>query len=345
MLIALLGLAVLVGAFFIWLRSEPEQVTECEPGYRLFEHTEGATCVPEDASKVLTYSTAASQFYVAIDHPMAMTVEVLDHYTAADIPGLYDRLRDVNEDTLDLGRVDGGVAQNVELLLQIQPDVIISEWVVGDLTKTASVVAPVVLLTDLGTWKEVTLMSGDLIGERDTAVALLEAYEQRVQTLRDQFDNPAEITVSHVRLYHERPSIQLPISFAGQIINDVGFSFPPAQLELIEDSPEQLEIDFSDERIDLADGDFIFIYPGFTDYIFSDILSDLETESDELTDEFRNDPLYPFLNAAQEGTVYDVDIHWSMTGIYSAHYVLDDLFRYVAGVDPEVVSPNPLRLE
>ena len=46
-----------------------------------------------------------------------------------------------------------------------------------------------------------------------------------------------------------------------------------------------------------------------------------------------------------QNNVYETRMYWTRTGIYSAHHVLDDLFRHVAGVDPEDVAPNPLRLD
>ncbi|MEM8857508.1 MAG: ABC transporter substrate-binding protein [Chloroflexota bacterium] len=340
----ILALAVAVGAFFVWLRIEPDEITECEAGLRLFEHVGGVTCIPEAPERVLAYSTAASQFYIAIGQPMAMMVEILDSYTAADIPGLNERLREINADTLDLGRVDGTLGANLELLLQIDPDVIVSEWIVSDdIAKTTSVIAPVVFITYEDSWKDVTLAAADVVNEKAQAEEMIEAYEARVEILQNEFDDPSSITVSAVRLYQFGPSIQLPGSFSGQILSEIGFSFPEAQAELMADVnlPNRVEIDFSEERIDLIDGDHLFIYGGFPDYI----LTDLETNSDFLVDEFVNAPLFPFIKAAETGNVYEVDVHWSMMGIYSAHYLLDDLFRHVAGVDPKDVAPNPLRLE
>ncbi|MEM7335899.1 MAG: ABC transporter substrate-binding protein [Chloroflexota bacterium] len=339
----LLVLAVLVGAFLVWLRRDPQPVTECESGFRLFEHAQGATCVPEAPSRILAYSTTISQLMVATERPMAMLVDDLDTFTAADIPGLYERLRQVNEGGLDLGRVNGGaIGPNLELLLQIEPDLIVSEWVVSDdVAKAAGVIAPVVFLTDLESWKEVTVRSGDIIGEQQRAEDLIEAYEGRVELLRQQFDDPAEITISNVRLFEDRAGVQLPASFAGQVISEVGFSFPEPQLALVEDTPERFQIDFSEERLDLIDADFLFIFVGSTEFV----MTNLGVDGPSLIDEFQSDPLFQFLSAAESGKVHEVDMHWTVPGIYSAHFLLDDLFRYVAGVDPEEVSPNPLLLK
>lgn len=342
LLYMLLVIGLLVGAFLIWLRIEPEAVTECEEGYRLFSHADGSDCVAEDASRILAISPATSQFLVAIGHPLAMMTDTTDRFTAADIPGLYDRLREVNEGVLDLGDVRGGAAANLELLLEIQPDVIVTEWPVGDLVKPAEAIAPVIVYKTADSWKSHMRTSADIINRREAAETLIAEYEARVQTLREQFDDPSQITISTVRLYHDRTAVNLAASFGGQIITEVGFSLPEAQVQLAAESPEEIELVLSDERIDVLDGDVLLLYGGFPD---DTLVNNLDTSSDALVQAFQSEPIYQFLNAVETGNVHEVDIYWSVTGIYSAHAVLDDLFRHVAGVDPEAVSPNPLLLE
>ncbi|MEM7333556.1 MAG: ABC transporter substrate-binding protein [Chloroflexota bacterium] len=337
-----LVLALLAAGFFVWLRSEPAEVTECDLGFRFFEHAYGVSCVPENPENILVYSTAASQMMVAIGKPMAMQETALDEWASADIPGLYDRLKEVNKDVLDLGRVGGTVASNAELLLNIQPDLIISEWLVSeDLARTASLVAPTVLLSDNRNWKEVTLTAGDVIGEKEQVDALVAAYEVRVQILREQFDDPANISIATVRLWPGNPFIMLEESFAGQIVRDVGFSAPESQSDLSESETDGFLFRYNEERIDLIDADFIILFPALGETSLRESGSDSKT----LAQEFQNDPLFLFLEAAESGNVFAVDAHWHITGIYSAHYVLDDLFRHVAGIDPEEVAPNPLRLQ
>ncbi|MEM8857510.1 MAG: ABC transporter substrate-binding protein [Chloroflexota bacterium] len=338
----LLVLILIAGAFFIWLRSDGPEVTECDTEFRLYEHSFGVTCIPENPERVLAYGTSASQFYAAIERPMAMLVTDLDEFTAADIPGLYDHIREVNDGVIDLGRLGGGLGPNMEILLQIDPDLIVSEWPVSDdIAKTASLVAPVVFVTELGGWEDVMLTAGDVIAEKEQAEFLLESYHERVQILQDQFDDPSEITIANVRLFNDLPRVQMPVTFSGQVIQDVGFSFPEAQMELVEDDPDVFQIDFNKERIDLIDADYIFIYAGSVDAL----LAELGADGPTLVANFVDDPLFQFLDAAQSGNVYETDIYWAVTGINTAHYVLDDLFRIVAGVDPEEVAPNPLLLE
>ncbi|MEO0599328.1 MAG: hypothetical protein AAF126_24670, partial [Chloroflexota bacterium] len=67
-------------------------------------------------------------------------------------------------------------------------------------------------------------------------------------------------------------------------------------------------------------------------------------ELQENLDILRADPLFNTLNAAQNDQVYQGGPYWYVQStIYGAHSALDDLFTYIAGVDPQEVSPNPFR--
>ncbi|MEM7335364.1 MAG: hypothetical protein AAF490_25020 [Chloroflexota bacterium] len=56
LLCIVLALAVLIGAFVIWLRIEPEEVTACEAGFRLIEHSSGADCIPDGEARIISMS-------------------------------------------------------------------------------------------------------------------------------------------------------------------------------------------------------------------------------------------------------------------------------------------------
>jgi hypothetical protein len=43
----------------------------------------------------------------------------------------------------------------------------------------------------------------------------------------------------------------------------------------------------------------------------------------------------------RDDQVYRVGGHWIGWGFHAAHAVIDDLFTYVAEVNPAEVSPNP----
>ncbi|MEM8861464.1 MAG: ABC transporter substrate-binding protein, partial [Chloroflexota bacterium] len=301
----------------------------------------GADCVPENVTEVLSVSPMTSQLYLYLGVPSAVRIDFLEELVHGNIPGLLERIDEVNADVREVELTGGVFGPNLEMLAEVNPQVIISEAPSEEINKAMSVVAPVVYLDPALTWKENMGSAADLVGERETAEGLIAEYDQRLEILRAQFDDPAAITVSAVRLHPERNTIQMPSSFAGQIIRDAGFSYPEEQIKLAEGSPNQVQIDVSQERIDVIDADHLFLFGGTIEEAFEE----MGTSSQELVEDFQNDPLFQFLEVSETDNVHEAALYWRVTGIYSAHAIIDDLFREIAGVDPEEVAPNPLRLE
>ncbi|MEM7335901.1 MAG: ABC transporter substrate-binding protein [Chloroflexota bacterium] len=334
----LLALIVIIGAFVIWLRIEPAEVTECDAGFRLFEHSQGASCIPEKVERPVAFGPPSDQFFLAVNYPPAARIGLLDEFLISNFPALEEPWNELTADVPDVG----GFPPNLEALVTADPDVIISGFSVGDANKLLEQVAPVVVLDSSDPWKIGMLKVADIIGEHEAAEMLIADYEARVEILRAQFDDPSTITISHVRVFEEGQNMRLPASFGGQIITEVGFSFPEAQLQFLEDAPNtadyRVSASISDELISLLDADVVLLYGAFPDSLLE------ETTGSALVEGLQNDPVFQTLDAVQNGDVYEVDLYWGMTGIYAAHAILDDLFLHVAGVDPEEVAPNPLRV-
>ncbi|MEM7333549.1 MAG: ABC transporter substrate-binding protein [Chloroflexota bacterium] len=333
-------LVILVGAFVIWLRIEPEEVTECDAGFRLYEHLEGADCIPEGEARIVSLSATTSQFFVAIGYKPAGLIEAMDMLARSDVPGVEEHWRAHHEGVPTVA----GLPPELETLLSIQPDMVISEFSFGDAVKVIETIAPY-LVFDYRTWEDQMLEVGDIIGEREAAEQMLADYDARVEILRAQFDDPAEITISSSRVFQETRWMNRPNSFSGQIIADVGFSVPEAQIEIVANDPEFLPenvaYEISEERLDVLDADYVFLYDGWP----REMLEEQETSTFEMVGALMNNQLFQALDAMERDQVHRVGVYWEANGIYSAHAVLDDLFRYVAGVDPEEVAPNPLLVE
>ncbi|MEM7798176.1 MAG: ABC transporter substrate-binding protein [Chloroflexota bacterium] len=341
MLWTLLVLVVLIGSLVLWLRAEPAQVTQCEAGFVLFEDASGADCIPENVTEVLSLSPMTNQLYLALGIPLAVRIDFFEELVHGNIPGLVERLDEVNAGVIEIELAGSAIGPNLERFAQADPQVIISEAPSVEINKALGLIAPVIYLDPTATWKENMVYASELVGEREAAEALVASYAERLEILRAQFEDPAAITVSAVRLHPERDTIQMPSSFAGQIIRDAGFSYPEEQVLLSEQTPDQIQVEISEERIDVIDADHLFLFGGTPDEMFEE----MGTSSNLLVDEFRSDPLFQFLNVAETGNVHIVGLYWRVPGIYSAHAIIDDLFRQVAGVDPDEVSPNPLKLE
>jgi iron complex transport system substrate-binding protein len=143
------------------------------------------------------------------------------------------------------------------------------------------------------------------------------------------------IHLSLVRAQNEDFIIYLPQTFGGSILSEVGILTPDAQLALTEEEAPNGYYYPSAERVDLLDGDIIFMFIAYPD-------PDINAASQILIDSLADNPLFQSLNATQNDAVYQVSGYWYGDGIYSAHHVLDDIFTIIAGVDPAEMSPNPV---
>lgn len=339
----ILVLVVLIGGFILWLRIEPEEIAECEAGFRRFETEFHVSCIPEKVERVVPFSPSATQFFLAIGYQPGGHLLLVDQVAFIDQPHLVEPWNEIVEGTQAI-TIGESWPPNLESTLAAEPDVILSEYGLSAASKLVERIAPVVELNQTQ-WKQTLRHTGDVIGEPEAAEELLAGYEERVQILRDQFDDPSEITISAVNVRPGRIVLHFSESFASQIIADVGFSFPEAQVQL----EEELDLEFSsyydvsEERYDLLDGDVIFFYDletatfeGDAGYVAGDgsIVADL-----------LENPIVQQLGAVERGDTYPAGNYWQRGGIYSAHAVLDDLFRYAAGVDPDEVAPNPLSVE
>ncbi|MEM8857512.1 MAG: ABC transporter substrate-binding protein [Chloroflexota bacterium] len=337
----ILILVVLIGSIVIWLRIEPEEVTECTSDFRLIDTGVKVTCAPKVPTRLLPVSPSATQFFLAIGYAPAAHLTLIDQTAFLDHPQLEEPWEALTKDSYEIG----GMPPNVEAVLNANPDLVISEYDLGTVYKAAERIAPIVELNQADDWKANILTIGEVIGEEEQAAAMLADYDNRVEILRAQFDDVSAVGISTLNVRDERLVLHLPDSFGGQIITEVGFSFPDHQVEFLEENRATLPwttfYDISEELIELADGDALFLY-GLNDTQFAE---QGYIPTTELVDELLEDPLFKQLSAVENGTVYPGGNYWMRGGIYSAHAVLDDLFRYVAGVDPDEVAPNPLRQE
>ncbi|MEM8860871.1 MAG: hypothetical protein AAGD96_21315, partial [Chloroflexota bacterium] len=190
----ILVLVVLIGSLVLWLRAEPAAVTECDPGFVLFEDANGTDCVPENVTAVLSVSPMTSQLYLYLGVPSAVRIDFLEGLVHGNIPGLLERIDEVNAGVREVELTGGVFGPNLEMLAEVNPEVIISEVPSDEINKAMSVISPVIYLDPALTWKENMVSAADLVGERETAEGLIAEYDQRLESLRAQFDDPAALT-------------------------------------------------------------------------------------------------------------------------------------------------------
>jgi iron complex transport system substrate-binding protein len=300
----------------------------CEAGFRLFDHELLATdpvCVPENPQRIVVLSWAAAEMAIALDlRPVA--VYLLPDSISA-LPALQERVGDTP--VLDW-------QFSLEQILALDPDVILVSYH-GDIYDELTAIAPTVHFnwTNSNLWKEEMRFWGNVLGNSEAVEGLLTAYDARIAAFQEVVGERLNTeTISVVRVYAEGPTIYMVDSWGGSIVAEVGLRRPESQGNTVEEvyalfNGQTGQVSISNEELRTIDADHVLIW----------------TRSDEeaLTarDTLFENPLWQLLDTAEEERVYISTSYWIGDGIFSAHAALDDLFRYVADVDPAEVSPNP----
>jgi ABC-type Fe3+-hydroxamate transport system substrate-binding protein len=116
-------------------------------------------------------------------------------------------------------------------------------------------------------------------------------------------------------------------NFGANIAFDAGLTFTE-NVPTPEETPDRgAAVQISLEQLPLIDADHIFLFTNWN--------SGAEKEL------FANPVWQSFAASNPERIHYLTGEYWVREHPYSAHRVIDDLFRYVAKVEPADVSPNP----
>ena len=276
---------------------------------RVIQHAMGETCVPLNPQRIVVLDSLMLEAAIALDEkPVGSPLE----YVMSPVS---------TEGIEDLGDVE---AINLEKVLALKPDLILG---LADLTapySQLSQIAPTVLLDfeHSGEWKERFAFIGEVLGKSEAVDRVMSDYYQRAKEFQQKMTDSNETEVSVVRIYPTQINLYTKAGFPGTILEDAGLSRPPSQdLDLEETKSltgDTIQYTISQEVIDKADGDAVFVVVGNWDDKIQEVLTSLKA-----------DPLWAKLNAVEQGKVYEVGDYWIGTGIIAANAVLDDLFEYL----------------
>ncbi|QPC83279.1 ABC transporter substrate-binding protein [Phototrophicus methaneseepsis] len=310
--------------------------TECEEGYRLFDHEYLATdpvCIPEDPQRFIALDMPSLELLLYLDKDIVgSTTWVLDQYKAT-LPELADRLE---------GVVDVGFPVDLELALELQPDMILSydalEGIIDyDLgSEIAPIVSTSLIIDD---WERATEFWAEVLNAGPLFEEMKATYDARITELQSALEvDPAETEVSLVTANQYGASIWLLDTPQAKILADVGFARPESQQydgeEAVAAFGTRQTASISDETLNLADGDIIYIYS------YSTLDPELLATEDQAIVNFRESPIWQSLNGVAAGQDYVVGAHWFRAGTYlMANAVIDDLFATLTDTEPTIANP------
>jgi iron complex transport system substrate-binding protein len=276
-------------------------------GQRTIAHAMGSTAVPANPQRVIVLDTGELDSVLALGITPIGAVEALP---GAGYPAYLGRK------TAGIPVVGTIAEPNLEAIVTLKPDLIISSKVRHEqIYPQLAQIAPTVFAERVGVaWKNNFKLHAEALGKTAEAARIEAAYQARIAQLRQQLEQPEQISVSVVRFLEGQVRQYQRGSFIGTILDDLGVG-RPAQQQLTDETWTEL----NRELIPQLEADALFV----TSYG--------PAEKTPLS-QFRSDPLWQQLQVVRNNRVYEVaDDHWMLgLGYLAAERVLDDLSRYVA---------------
>lgn len=235
-------------------------------------------------------------------------------------------LGDVKDATKDAVNVGTMAEPNLEKILELEPDLIVSAKVRQEaLYPQLAKIAPTIFSVSTGpTWKENVVFLGEALGKKGKAEKLVADYEARAKAVGDEIlAKKPDATYSLVRFTGgDTARLYSSKSFIGEIMSDMGVPRPQGQ----PDSTEQIFVPLSQEQILGADADIVLVSAFTPDGAEGDA-------SRAQKEKFTTNPLWNRL----KGNILEVDdgTFLASVSIQGAHAVITDLAKQY-GVDPHL---------
>ena len=284
-------------------------LTACDSGSRAEETNEGASTHSVEHARGTAEIIAKTDKVVTLeplelDTAVALGVTPSGAAVASNIAGIPDYLG------VDGVESVGTVPEpDLEAIAALEPDLILgTESRHSKLYDELDAIAPTVFIANhADSWKDNALLIGDALDRKDETETLLTEVDERCESIKSEYDIDGE-TAQMIRPRDETTlSLYGPDSFAGSLLECVGYSIPD------QDWADGLQADISPENAVDARADAV--------YVTADDVSD--------------DSAVPKVIAGSSDafpSVTPVDTSYWVSGVgpKGAHKVLDDIESYLA---------------
>ncbi|MFP4322944.1 MAG: ABC transporter substrate-binding protein [Anaerolineales bacterium] len=308
----------------------------CPEGERFFAHELLATdpvCIPDEPLRILTLGMPSFETLMALGiQPYASPAPYIQNY-ANYYPGLADEVAGIR----DMGPL---AFTSIEAVVEADPDLIIGhEARFMEFYDDLSAVAPTLLyeFEHSGVWQDIAAFVAQIVNREAEYDALLADYNARVEDLQASLGDTAPV-IPIIRVRPDALRLYVRASFPGAVVEDVGLPRPESQdydnATMQDEFGQSTFYAISRESIQLVAGDVIFIWT-------SSPTAQLAEEAEDRQQALLDDPLFGTLDAVQARRTHEVGGYWIGSSFVAAHYILDDLFTYVAEAEPTI--PNPFR--
>lgn len=208
---------------------------------------------------------------------------------------------------------------NLEAIAELNPDLIIGNKLRQEkIYEKLSAIAPTVFSETLkGNWKINFKLYAKALNMEEKGEKVISQFNDRIDSIRKRLGDKVNLEISLVRFLPTSVRIYHKDSFAGVILEQIGFQRPPNQ-----DKDDFALMNVTKEMIPKMDGDVIFYYTYAPQGQKEKALS--------VEEEWTSSPLWQNLDAVQAGRAYKVsDAIWNTAGgVIAANEMLDDIEKF-----------------
>ncbi|MFN6476975.1 iron-siderophore ABC transporter substrate-binding protein [Nostoc sp. DedQUE07] len=280
---------------------------------RIVQHATGETCISLNPQRVVTLWGGTFRTVLALGiKPIA----------SVWIPGepFPKHLGDKADGVENLGS-----EPNLERLLLLKPDLILSNTRLQNIYTQLTNIAPTVVMDlpiPLPSWQKHLEDVAKILDKEQENKQLVNAYWQRIEQLKQALGIDVASAKENRRLPMQVSVATVDQTYGiytygkkhptGAVLNDIGLQRPPAQ-----SGDFFTRSNISYENLSEIDGDVLF-------------LSYREEAGKEALEKLQQNPLWQKLKVVQQNRVYLVDSdHWYAFDVLAMNAVIDDLFKYL----------------
>jgi iron complex transport system substrate-binding protein len=295
---------LLVGCGGQETKEEPTPTTEKEAVSYTVEHAMGSTTIEGTPERIVILTNEGTEALLA----MGVTpVGAVQSWTGNP---WYDHISTQMEGVTVVG-TESGV--NVEAIAALQPDLIIGNKTrQEDIYDQLNAIAPTVFAERLrGDWQENFKLYSLALNKEAEGKEVMDNYNARVAELSEKAKDQLSTEISIIRFMADHVRIYLKDTFAGVVLEQIGFARPEVQ------NVDEFMIQAGKEQIPQMEGDILFYFtyePG-------------DGAASKNEEEWLNDPLFKNLEVVKAGNIHKVnDAIWNTAGgVLAANLLLDDL--------------------
>lgn len=320
--------------------SDEDAATEaglCADGQREYTHpalgTVDSVCIPEDPQRIAVFDPNMTSFMIQIGAEPVAHLDIWLTSLVQSHPGLADEVDAWTANSTSVGPAPGEF--NLEALAAADPDIVLTaDHYITEVRDQIEAIAPVVAFdyftNPAADWSGILEIYADAANLDAELAESLTGIEQRIDVLASELEDQEGETVSIVTNYTGDFQVLLSEWPVSLILERVGLARPDSQgPEAEEAAGNGYNAPLSLERLDEIDADHLLVVQ-------------FSPEAAEGIEELQAMDLYQSLDVVAAGEDHVVGGHFVTGGIYDIHKTIDELFLYVADVDPADVSPNPL---